>query len=93
MKSGELKHAIVEPDEEINFPRNWFIWKGNAIGTSAKGHEYFLDHYLGTHTNKIADEVAGEIVKDITFKEEGARGKMDLVIDINFRMDTSALVF
>lgn len=91
LKSGELKHSIVEPDEEINFPRNWFIWKGNAIGTSAKGHEYFLDHYLGTHNNKIADEVAGDLVEDITFKEEGARGKMDLVIDINFRMDTSAL--
>lgn len=91
LKTGELKHAVVEPDDEVNFPRVWFIWKGNAIGTSAKGHEYFLDHYLGTHNNKIADEVAGDIVKDIEFKKEGARGKMDLVIDINFRMDTSAL--
>ena len=69
-----------------------FIWKGNAIGTSAKGHEYFLDHYLGTHTNKIADEVAGDIVQDISYKEGLApKGKMDLVVDINFRMDTSAL--
>jgi nitrate reductase alpha subunit len=91
LKSGELKHACVQPDEEINFPRVWFIWRGNAIGTSAKGHEYFLDHYLGTHTNKIADEVAGDIVEDIEFKKVAARGKMDLVIDINFRMDTSAL--
>ena len=88
---GKLKHAVTQPDEEINFPRVWFIWRGNAIGTSAKGHEYFLDHYLGTHTNKIADEVAGDIVQDIEFKKEAARGKMDLVIDINFRMDTSAL--
>ena len=92
IKSGELKHAIVEPDEEINFPRVWFIWKGNAIGTSAKGHEYFLDHYLGTHTNKVADEVAGDVVKDIAYKgTEAPKGKMDLIVDINFRMDTSAL--
>lgn len=91
LKTGALKHSVVEPDEEINFPRVWFIWRGNAIGTSAKGHEYFLDHYLGTHSNKIADEVAGESVKDIVFKEKGASGKMDLVVDINFRMDTSAL--
>lgn len=91
LKTGALKHSVVEPDEEINFPRVWFIWRGNAIGTSAKGHEYFLDHYLGTHSNKIADEVAGESVNDIVFKKEGASGKMDLVIDINFRMDTSAL--
>src|SRR5690606_35267272 len=92
LKSGELKHAVVEPDKEINFPRVWFIWKGNAIGTSAKGHEYFLDHYLGTHNNKITDEIAGDIVKDIHYLgDEGPKGKMDLVIDINFRMDTSAL--
>ena len=92
LKKGDLKHAIVEPDEESNFPRVWYIWKGNAIGTSAKGHEYFLDHYLGTHTNKIAEEVAGDLVNDITFKgQEAPKGKMDLVIDINFRMDTSAL--
>ena len=91
LKSGELKHSVVEPDEEINFPRVWFIWKGNAIGTSAKGHEYFLDHYLGTHSNKIADEIAEDLVSDIVYKKEGGRGKMDLVIDINFRMDTSAL--
>ena len=91
LKDGSLVHSVAQPDEEINFPRVWFIWRGNAIGTSAKGHEYFLDHYLGTHTNKIADEVAGKVVQDIEFKKEGARGKMDLVIDINFRMDTSAL--
>ena len=91
LKDGNIKHAVVQPDEEINFPRVWFIWRGNAIGTSAKGHEYFLDHYLGTHNNKIANEVAGDIVEDIEYKKEGARGKMDLVIDINFRMDTSAL--
>ena len=89
--SGDLKHAITEPDREVNFPRVWFIWKGNAIGTSAKGHEYFLDHYLGTHTNKIADEVAEAVTHDIEFLEKAPQGKMDLVIDINFRMDTSAL--
>ena len=75
LKSGELKHAITEPDREINFPRIWFIWKGNAIGTSAKGHEYFLDHYLGTHSNKIADEVAEECVEDIEFTKEAPKVK------------------
>lgn len=89
--SGDLKHAITQPDREENFPRVWFIWKGNAIGTSAKGHEYFLDHYLGTHTNKIADQVAEDVTHDIEFTETAPQGKMDLVIDINFRMDTSAL--
>ena len=57
---------------------------------SAKGHEYMLDHYLGTHTNKIADEVAKDKVSEILWRE-APKGKMDLIIDINFRMDTSAL--
>ena len=57
---------------------------------SAKGHEYMLDHYLGTHTNKIADEVAQDKVTEILWRE-APKGKMDLIVDINFRMDTSAL--
>ncbi len=91
LKSGDLQHSVVDPDDPINFPRVWFIWRGNALMSSAKGHEYMLNHYLGTHHNDIADEVAGDIVKDIMYRESAPSGKMDLVIDINFRMDTSAL--
>ena len=91
LKSKELLHSVVDPDDEINFPRVWFIWRGNALMSSAKGHEYMLNHYLGTHHNDIADEVAGNYVNDIIYRESAPSGKMDLVIDINFRMDTSAL--
>ena len=83
--------AIEDVDNPDSFPRVWYIWRGNAIGTSSKGHEYFLNHYLGTHTNKIAPEVAKDSVKEIKWYEEAPTGKMDLVVDINFRMDTSAL--
>lgn len=91
LKSKELEHSVVDPDNPINFPRVWFIWRGNALMSSAKGHEYMLDHYLGTHHNNIADEVANETCRDITYREKSPSGKMDLVVDINFRMDTSAL--
>ena len=91
LKAGKLKFAIDDPDSKENWPRVWMIWRGNAIGTSAKGHEYFLRHYLGTSDNAIADEKAGESVKSIKISEPAPRGKMDLVVDINFRMDTSAL--
>jgi nitrate reductase / nitrite oxidoreductase, alpha subunit len=90
LKSKELTYSVADPDAEINFPRVWFIWRGNALMSSAKGHEYMLDHYLGTHTNKIADEVAKDQVSEIEWRD-APKGKMDLVIDINFRMDTSAL--
>ncbi|RLD37080.1 MAG: nitrate reductase subunit alpha, partial [Bacteroidetes bacterium] len=91
LKKKELEYSVVEPDEEINFPRLWYIWRGNAIAGSAKGHEFFLKHYLGTHNNSIADEVADQFVKDIKVKSENPEGKMDLIVNLNFRMDTSAL--
>jgi len=83
LQSGALQFAIDDPDAPENWPRTWFIWRGNALQSSAKGHEYFLKHYLGTHTNAIAEDVSGA--------GEAPEGKLDLVVDINFRMDTSAL--
>lgn len=91
LKNKELEYSVADPDDPINFPRNWFIWRGNALMSSAKGHEYMLNHYLGTHHNDIANEVAGNYVTDIKYREKSPSGKMDLVVDINFRMDTSAL--
>ena len=91
LKSGKLKFSVDDPDAEENWPRLWIIWRGNAIMSSAKGHEFFLRHYLGTHDNAIAEERAQGKTKKVIFREPAPRGKMDLVIDINFRMDTSAL--
>lgn len=91
LKEGTLKFAIDDPDAEENWPRVWFIWRGNALMSSAKGHEFFLKHYLGTHHNDIAREVAREAVQDVQWRDPAPTGKMDLVVDINFRMDTSAL--
>jgi len=91
LKRKELLHSVADPDDPVNFPRNWFIWRGNALMSSAKGHEYMLNHYLGTHHNDIAAEVAGGMVSDINFRDKSPSGKIDLVVDINFRMDTSAL--
>ncbi|MAE45476.1 MAG: nitrate reductase subunit alpha [Planctomycetes bacterium] len=91
LKSRELKFAIEDPDAESSWPRLWFIWRGNALMSSAKGHEYFLDHYLGTHHNNISKDIAGDCVKDVVWRDEAPSGKIDLVVDLNFRMDTSAL--
>lgn len=91
LKNKELNHSVAEPDDEVNFPRVWYIWRGNALMSSAKGHEFFLNHYLGTHHNSIADEVADAFVRDIKWEQESPKGKMDLIVNLNFRMDTSAL--
>jgi nitrate reductase alpha subunit len=91
LKEGKLKFSVEDPDAPENWPRVWFIWRGNALMASAKGHEYFLKHYLGTHTNAIAEELAQDSVREVAWHERAPQGKMDLVVDLNFRMDTSAL--
>jgi nitrate reductase alpha subunit len=91
LKSGDLKFSIEDPDAEANWPRVWYIWRGNALMASAKGHEFFMRHYLGTHDNAIAEDLAGGTVEEVKWHEHAPQGKMDLVVDLNFRMDTSAL--
>jgi len=91
LKDGALEFSVDDPDAKENWPRVWIIWRGNAIQSSAKGHEFFLRHYLGTHDNIIAEEHARGKVKTVRFREYAPRGKMDLVVDLNFRMDSSAL--
>nr|HPI79090.1 molybdopterin-dependent oxidoreductase [Cyclobacteriaceae bacterium] len=56
LKSKELKYAVSDPEAESNHPKVWYIWRGNAILASMKGHEYALKHYLGTHSNAIAED-------------------------------------
>jgi len=91
LEDGSLKLAVEDPDAPENWPRVWFIWRGNAIGTSMKGHEFMLRHYLGTHSNATAPERAAGSVHEVTYRDAPLTGKLDLVVDINFRMDTSAL--
>ncbi|MBP9665405.1 MAG: nitrate reductase subunit alpha, partial [Pyrinomonadaceae bacterium] len=91
LKDKKLRFSVENPGAPENFPRVWFIWRGNALMSSAKGHEYFLKYYLGTHNNKISEPCAEGSVKDIMYETEPPPGKMDLVVDLNFRMDTSAL--
>ena len=91
LRDQKLKFSVEDPDAPENWPRVWFIWRGNALMASAKGHEFFLKHYLGTHTNAIAQDMAADSVHEIAWHETAPVGKMDLIVDLNFRMDTSAL--
>lgn len=91
LQQGNLRFAVEDPDAPENWPRVWFIWRGNAIGTSMKGHEYMLHHYLGTHTNQVAQQMAKGYVNEVEYRDQAPVGKLDLVVDLNFRMDTSAL--
>ena len=91
LQRRKLRFAVEDPDAAENWPRVWIIWRANAILSSAKGHEFFLKHYLGTEDTAIAEDLAQGSVNEVTWHEQAPRGKMDLVVDLNFRMDTSAL--
>ncbi len=90
LKSKKLKYSVSDPEAEENHPKIWYIWRGNAIMGSMKGHEYALKHYLGTHSNRIATDAENH-PEELKWHDIAPEGKMDLVVDLNFRMDSSAL--
>ncbi|MDP6529619.1 MAG: nitrate reductase subunit alpha [Gemmatimonadota bacterium] len=90
LKSKKLAYSVSDPEAPENFPRVWYIWRGNAIMGSMKGHEYCLKHYLGTHSNAIAKD-SEDHTQEVKWHEVAPTGKMDLIVDLNFRMDSSAL--
>ncbi|MEX2517620.1 MAG: nitrate reductase subunit alpha [Gammaproteobacteria bacterium] len=94
LKSGQLTMACEDPDNPINYPRNMFIWRSNLLGSSGKGHEYFLKHLLGTDhgvQGKDLGEENSEKPTEVTWRDENARGKLDLLVTLDFRMSTTCL--
>ena len=94
LKNGDINFSCEDPDDPKNFPRNMFVWRSNLLGSSGKGHEYFLKHLLGT-TNGIQGkdlgEMGGQKPKHVKWHDEAPEGKLDLLTTIDFRMSTTAL--
>ncbi|MGP2490643.1 nitrate reductase subunit alpha [Mesorhizobium sp. PUT5] len=94
LKSGRLAMACEDPDNPVNFPRNLFIWRSNLFGSSGKGHEYFLRHFLGTRhglQGKDLGEEGREKPAEVAWRDPAPEGKLDLVVTLDFRMSTSCL--
>jgi nitrate reductase alpha subunit len=94
LKSGDLKPASLDPDNPVNWPRNMFFWRSNVLGASGKGHEYFLKHLVGSMHGVIGtdEESAGlERPKDVVWREDAPVGKLDLMVNIDFRMSTTSI--
>ncbi|HJO33201.1 MAG TPA: nitrate reductase subunit alpha, partial [Anaerolineales bacterium] len=91
-KDEELDFALPHVDRPDNRLKVLTVWRGNLIGTSMRGHELALNHFLGTHHNTLyEDEPAKGLVDEIEFDPEQApAGKLDLLVNLNFRMDTTA---
>ncbi|MDP2153026.1 MAG: molybdopterin-dependent oxidoreductase, partial [Methylotenera sp.] len=89
LKDGKLDVAYADPDAPENWPRNLFVWRANLIGTSAKGHEYFLKHLLGAQNGVLQEGGAGNNNKEVKWHEDAPIGKLDLMVDINFRLNST----
>ena len=92
LKDGSLDMACNDPDNPKNFPRNLFVWRSNLLGSSGKGHEYFLKYLLGTQNAVLSDENDEECIKpsEITVRP-ATEGKLDLLTVLDFRMSTTCL--
>ncbi len=90
LKNGSLDMSCNDPDNPKNFPRNLFVWRSNILGSSGKGHEYFLKYLLGTQNAVLGDD--SECIKptEVTVRP-AAEGKLDLLVVLDFRMSTTCL--
>jgi nitrate reductase / nitrite oxidoreductase, alpha subunit len=90
LKSGSLRMSREDPDHPDNFPRNMFVWRSNLLGSSGKGHEYFLKHLLGT-TNGVQASPEENANEEAVWHAEVPEGKLDLLVTLDFRMSTTCL--
>jgi nitrate reductase alpha subunit len=79
LRDGSLRFACESPSTEENWPRALILWRANLLGASSKGHEYFLEHLLGTGGGAEGVD------------PEAPQGKLDLLVTLDFRMSGSAL--
>jgi nitrate reductase alpha subunit len=94
VRTGELDLSCHDPDDPANWPRNMFVWRSNLLGSSGKGHEYFLKHLLGT-TNGVMGKDLGvegrEKPQDVAWRDQAPEGKLDLLVTLDFRMSTTCV--
>ena len=90
IKGGSLDMSCNDPDNPKNFPRNLFVWRSNILGSSGKGHEYFLKYLLGTQNAVMGDESDCIKPTEVTVRP-AAEGKLDLLVVLDFRMSTTCL--
>lgn len=94
LKSGDLQMSCEDPDAPENWPRNLYVWRSNLLGSSGKGHEYFMKHLLGTDHGVLGGDIAetnGTLPKEAKWHQEAPQGKLDLLVTIDFRMSTTAV--
>jgi nitrate reductase alpha subunit len=90
--AGRLRFAANDPDNPANFPRVLTVWRSNLLGSSGKGHEYFLKHLLGADNAVAAEECPpGDRPAEVVWRDPAPEGKLDLLVAIDFRMTSTGI--
>ena len=81
LAEGRLRFACEDPDRPENFPRVLTLWRANLLGSSSKGHEYFLRHILGVPTPRCRDPESPPDQRpgEVRWRDEAPEGKLDLL--------------
>ncbi|MDD2808495.1 nitrate reductase subunit alpha [Rhodoferax sp.] len=93
LKDGSQVMSCEDPDHPNNWPRNMFVWRSNILGSSGKGHEYFLKHLLGTKNGVQGKDLGQQDGRptEVVWHDQAPEGKLDLVVTLDFRMSTTCL--
>jgi nitrate reductase alpha subunit len=93
LKADRLRFACEDPDAPGNHPKVMTVWRSNLLGSSSKGHEYFLKHLLGVESNAVDNEEADpeDRPRDLRWREQAPEGKLDLLVALDFRMNGTCL--
>lgn len=94
LRDRSLKMSCEDPDNLKNYPRNLFVWRSNLLGSSGKGHEYFLKYFLGTQHGVLGKDLGALGMlkpKEVIWRDVDSRGKLDLLVTLDFRMSTTCL--
>ncbi len=93
LAEGSIKMSCTDPDHPDNWPRNLLIWRSNLLGSSGKGHEYFLKHLLGTSNGVQGKDLGPSDAKpaEVRWHDKAPEGKLDLLVTLDFRMSTTCL--
>ena len=90
LKEGKLDVAFADPlTTRSTGPRNLIVWRGNLIGTSSRATSTSLKHLLGAQNGVMREGTAGAACTQVKYLEEGPAGKLDLMVDINFRLNST----
>jgi nitrate reductase / nitrite oxidoreductase, alpha subunit len=93
LRAGRLQFACEDPDAPDNHPKVMTVWRANILGSSGKGHEFFLKHLVGTTESAVrAEESPPELrPRDVAWREQAPEGKLELLTTLDFRMTSNAL--